>query len=64
MPTYEYYGFVLYLTSTVAFLVYILWAYLPAPVLHYVGIHYYYIRAQQSDGELAWTSPLWIEYAK
>jgi hypothetical protein len=28
------------------------------------GVHYYYLRAQQTDGELAWTSPLWIEYAK
>jgi hypothetical protein len=26
------------------------------------GTHYYYIRAQQSDGELAWASPLWIDY--
>jgi hypothetical protein len=28
------------------------------------GVHYYYIRVQQADGELAWASPLWIEYAK
>jgi hypothetical protein len=26
------------------------------------GTHYYYIRVQQTDGELAWASPLWIEY--
>jgi hypothetical protein len=24
------------------------------------GVHYYYVRAQQKDGELAWTSPLWV----
>jgi hypothetical protein len=29
----------------------------PAPA---AGVHYYYIRVQQKDGELAWTSPLWI----
>ena len=28
------------------------------------GTHYYYIRVQQSDGELAWASPLWIEMTK
>ncbi len=28
------------------------------------GVHYYYVRAQQADGELAWTSPLWINYVK
>jgi hypothetical protein len=28
------------------------------------GTHYYYVRVQQSDGELAWGSPLWIEYAR
>src|SRR5262249_16368777 len=28
------------------------------------GVHYYYVRVQQSDGELAWSSPLWIDYAK
>jgi hypothetical protein len=31
----------------------------PAP-----GMHYYYVRAMQRDGELAWASPLWIDYAK
>ncbi|KAF8455976.1 PIG-P-domain-containing protein, partial [Terfezia claveryi] len=41
VPTYEYYGFVLYLISTVSFLMYILWSYLPAPMLHAIGIHYY-----------------------
>jgi hypothetical protein len=25
------------------------------------GTHYYYIRVQQKDGELAWTSPMWIQ---
>ena len=41
VPTYEYYGFALYLASSVAFLMYILWAYIPAPMLHQMGIHYY-----------------------
>jgi len=27
------------------------------------GVHYYYIRVQQADGELAWASPMWIDYA-
>jgi hypothetical protein len=26
------------------------------------GMHYYYIRVQQKDGEIAWASPLWIEF--
>jgi hypothetical protein len=30
----------------------------PTPM---AGKHYYYIRVQQKDGELAWTSPMWIE---
>lgn len=41
VPTYEYYGFVLYLFSSLAFLMYILWSYLPSPFLHALGIHYY-----------------------
>ncbi len=28
------------------------------------GVHYYYVRVQQQDGQLAWASPLWIDYAK
>ncbi len=28
------------------------------------GMHYYYVRVQQADGELAWGSPLWIDYVK
>jgi hypothetical protein len=28
------------------------------------GTHYYYVRVQQKDGQLAWSSPLWIESAK
>ncbi|RIB23789.1 hypothetical protein C2G38_2170310 [Gigaspora rosea] len=32
-PTYEYYGFVLYLLSFIAFAIYLLWAYLPKEVL-------------------------------
>ena len=31
----------LYLVSSLAFLIYILWSYLPAQALHAVGIHYY-----------------------
>jgi phosphatidylinositol glycan class P protein len=41
VPTYEYYGFVLYLFSSLAFLIYLLWAYLPSPFLHALGIYYY-----------------------
>jgi hypothetical protein len=26
------------------------------------GLHYYYARIEQEDGELAWASPLWIDY--
>jgi hypothetical protein len=29
-----------------------------------VGTHYYYIRVQQADGELAWASPMWVEVRK
>jgi hypothetical protein len=28
------------------------------------GLHYYYVRVQQTGGELAWTSPLWIESSR
>jgi hypothetical protein len=28
------------------------------------GVHYYYLRVRQSDGQLAWSSPMWIEFAK
>jgi phosphatidylinositol N-acetylglucosaminyltransferase subunit P len=41
VPTYEYYGFALYVASSAAFLMYILWAYLPSPFLHQLGIYYY-----------------------
>ncbi|KAK2882585.1 hypothetical protein FQN49_000197 [Arthroderma sp. PD_2] len=41
VPTYEYYGFVLYLASSLAFLMYLLWSFLPSPFLHQLGIHYY-----------------------
>lgn len=41
MPTYEYYGFTLYLVSSLVFIVYLLWAYLPSPFLHQLGIYYY-----------------------
>ncbi|HEX8203416.1 MAG TPA: hypothetical protein VF590_23270 [Isosphaeraceae bacterium] len=26
------------------------------------GTHYYYVRVQQADGNLAWASPMWITY--
>ncbi|PGH21308.1 hypothetical protein AJ80_03358 [Polytolypa hystricis UAMH7299] len=41
VPTYEYYGFVLHVTSSAAFLMYLLWSYLPSPFLHQLGINYY-----------------------
>lgn len=41
VPTYEYYGFVLYLFSSLTFLFWLLWSYLPAPFLHGLGITYY-----------------------
>lgn len=41
VPTYEYYGFVLYLFSTLTFLVYLLWSFLPSPFLKALGITYY-----------------------
>jgi hypothetical protein len=28
------------------------------------GVHYYYVRVQQKDGQLAWASPLWIDDTK
>ncbi|KAL1920095.1 uncharacterized protein VTP21DRAFT_1241 [Calcarisporiella thermophila] len=40
-PTYEYYGFVIYLLSFIAFVIYLLWAYLPEKTLHSLGISYY-----------------------
>lgn len=41
VPTYEYYGFTLYLVSSLVFLVYLLWSFLPSPFLHSLGIYYY-----------------------
>jgi phosphatidylinositol N-acetylglucosaminyltransferase subunit P len=41
VPTYESYGFAVYLFSSLAFLVYVLWAYVPSPILHSLGITYY-----------------------
>lgn len=41
VPTYEYYGFALHLGSSLAFLIYVLWSYLPTPFLHRLGIYYY-----------------------
>ncbi|KAI9479795.1 hypothetical protein LPJ78_003411 [Coemansia sp. RSA 989] len=40
-PTFEYYGFVVYLVSLAAFILYLLWAYLPDEALEAVGITYY-----------------------
>jgi hypothetical protein len=37
----EFYGFVLYLLSTLAFVGYLVWAYLPETILHQIGITYY-----------------------
>ena len=54
VPTYEYYGFVLYLTSFLVFLMYLLWAYLPSPFLHALGITYY------PDRWWALAIPAWI----
>jgi hypothetical protein len=28
------------------------------------GVHYYYVRVEQADEELAWSSPMWINHAK
>jgi hypothetical protein len=28
------------------------------------GVHYYYVRVLQTDDELAWASPMWIDYTK
>ena len=28
------------------------------------GESYYYIRVIQSDGELAWSSPIWVRYER
>jgi len=26
------------------------------------GESYYYVRVQQEDGQMAWASPIWVEY--
>ncbi len=28
------------------------------------GEHWYYVRVEQADGELAWSSPIWVNYGK
>jgi hypothetical protein len=28
------------------------------------GVHWYYVRVEQADDELAWGSPMWIEYVR
>ncbi|KAI8645176.1 PIG-P-domain-containing protein [Parasitella parasitica] len=40
-PAYEYYGFVMYLSSFVALGIYLIWAYVPDEILHSLGITYY-----------------------
>ncbi|KAJ1773973.1 hypothetical protein IW140_000508 [Coemansia sp. RSA 1813] len=40
-PTFEYYGFVVYMVSMAAFVVYLAWAYLPDSALETIGISYY-----------------------
>ncbi|KAK9729658.1 hypothetical protein K7432_000066 [Basidiobolus ranarum] len=40
-PTYEYYGFVIYLISFFAYGGWLLWAYLPEGTLDKIGITYY-----------------------
>ncbi len=27
---------------------------------YYLGEHFYYVRVEQEDGEMAWTSPIWV----
>ncbi|KAJ2890637.1 hypothetical protein IWW38_004027 [Coemansia aciculifera] len=40
-PTFEYYGFVVYMVSLAIFAVYLIWAYLPDSMLQAAGITYY-----------------------
>src|SRR5262249_25429106 len=28
------------------------------------GVHYYYVRVRQTDDEIAWTSPMWVDRGK
>ena len=28
------------------------------------GTHYYYVRVTQQDGQMAWSSPMWVTVAK
>jgi hypothetical protein len=28
------------------------------------GEYYYYVRVEQTDGQLAWSSPIWVTYKK
>ncbi|EEB07804.1 pig-P subunit [Schizosaccharomyces japonicus yFS275] len=44
VPTYEYYGFVLYLVSLISFGLYIVWAMTPDWILKSLEIHYYLSR--------------------
>jgi hypothetical protein len=53
-PSYEYYGFVMYLISFVAFGIYLIWAYVPDEILHSLGITYY------PNRYWALAMPVWI----
>ncbi|KAJ3044392.1 hypothetical protein HDV00_002284 [Rhizophlyctis rosea] len=50
----EYYGFVIYLSTIVGLILYLLWALLPDAILHSVGITYYPSR------HWALVIPIWI----
>ncbi|KAJ2373630.1 hypothetical protein IW150_003529 [Coemansia sp. RSA 2607] len=53
-PTFEYYGFVIYLVSLASFIVYLVWAYVPDHLLEAIGITYY------PDRYWALALPAWL----
>ncbi|KAJ1720598.1 hypothetical protein LPJ53_004784 [Coemansia erecta] len=53
-PTFEYYGFVIYLVSLASFMVYLVWAYVPDHILEAIGITYY------PDRYWALALPAWL----
>ncbi|KAJ2782329.1 hypothetical protein GGI15_002944 [Coemansia interrupta] len=53
-PTFEYYGFVIYLVSLASFIVYLVWAYVPDHILEAIGITYY------PDRYWALALPAWL----
>ncbi|KAJ1935939.1 hypothetical protein FBU59_005221, partial [Linderina macrospora] len=53
-PTFEYYGFVVYMVSLAVFGVYIIWAYLPSEMLKALGFTYY------PDRYWALVLPAWL----